>query len=414
MAHSFSPDRTAALHALKAFVPKAGPDYAARRNYDRPDHPDVSGLSPYIRHRLVTETEVLEAVLARHSARSAEKFVQEVFWRTYFKGWLELRPSVWTAYRAGLARAHDRLATESGLRDRWERTCTGSTGIAAMDHWATDLAETGYLHNHARMWFASIWTFTLGLPWELGADFFLRHLLDGDPASNTLGWRWVVGLHTPGKVYVARPSNIAKYTEGRFGGLSALAVAPGPAPGAPNPPRGASPVTDIWRRDATTGLLLTEDDLSPGWLLDDGLRPVSTAVLSGATARSVLEVSEPVLAFTRGAVADTRARYGTRLGHHGPVAGLTRAAAPDAEIANLVSWAREHRLDQVVAPYVPAGPSRDRLDALRPALSAAGIPLVTPLRAFDAAAWPHATHGFFRFKEKIPALLRDLKGLRAA
>jgi deoxyribodipyrimidine photo-lyase len=64
-----------------------------------------------------------------------------------------------------------------------------------------ELVETGYLHNHARMWFASIWIFTLRLPWELGADFFLRHLLDGDAASNTLSWRWVAGLHTKGKHY---------------------------------------------------------------------------------------------------------------------------------------------------------------------------------------------------------------------
>jgi len=49
---------------------------------------------------------------------------------------------------------------------------------------------------------------TLGLPWQIGADFFPRHLLDGDAASNTLGWRWVAGLHTLGKVYAARSENI--------------------------------------------------------------------------------------------------------------------------------------------------------------------------------------------------------------
>ncbi len=76
--------------------------------------------------------------------------------------------------------------------------------------------SAGYLHNHARMWFASIWIFTLRLPWVLGADFFMRHLCDGDPASNTLSWRWVAGLHTRGKTYLARASNIATYTGGRF------------------------------------------------------------------------------------------------------------------------------------------------------------------------------------------------------
>ncbi|MEM8657814.1 MAG: FAD-binding domain-containing protein, partial [Pseudomonadota bacterium] len=71
-------------------------------------------------------------------------------------------------------------------------------------------------HNHTRMWFASIWIFTLQLPWQLGADLFLRHLLDGDPASNTLSWRWVGGLHTVGKTYLARADNIRKFTNGRF------------------------------------------------------------------------------------------------------------------------------------------------------------------------------------------------------
>ncbi|MCK7502530.1 MAG: hypothetical protein MZW92_81430 [Comamonadaceae bacterium] len=84
------------------------------------------------------------------------------------------------------------------------------------------------LHNHARLWFASLWIFTLELPWALGADFFLRHLLDGDPASNTLSWRWVVGLQTPGKIYLARADNIARFTAGRFPAVTGLATAARP------------------------------------------------------------------------------------------------------------------------------------------------------------------------------------------
>tara|TARA_Y100001936_G_scaffold67307_1_gene66269 strand:- start:3319 stop:4020 length:702 start_codon:yes stop_codon:yes gene_type:complete len=66
------------------------------------------------------------------------------------------------------------------------------------------------------MWFASIWIFTLNLPWQLGAEFFMRHLYDGDAASNTLGWRWVAGIQTKGKHYLAKEWNIEKFTEGRF------------------------------------------------------------------------------------------------------------------------------------------------------------------------------------------------------
>ncbi|WP_404818261.1 FAD-binding domain-containing protein, partial [Roseobacter sinensis] len=230
---SFPPTRTAALERLSAFLPRAGRHYAARRNYDLGPgrHHGVSGLSPYLRCRLITEEEVLQAVLARHAPQAAEKFIQEVFWRTYWKGWLELRPGVWDEYRRDLRRQWDDVQTQAGLRDRWEAACTGDTGIACFDGWADELVNTGYLHNHARMWFASIWIFTLELPWELGADFFLRHLLDGDPASNTLGWRWVAGIQTVGKTYLARPDNIAKYTEGRFGVPGRLAGYGGAIPG---------------------------------------------------------------------------------------------------------------------------------------------------------------------------------------
>ena len=214
MSDAFIPTRTAALERLSAFAPKAGRTYAERRNYDLGpgQHSDVSTLSPYVRCRLITEEEVLQAVLAKHSRETAEKFVQEVYWRTYWKGWLELRPQVWDHYRQLLSRAWNDVQTQGGLRARWETACKGETGIDCFDAWAHELAATGYLHNHARMWFASIWVFTLELPWELGADFFMRHLLDGDPASNTLSWRWVSGIQTQGKTYLARTSNISKFT----------------------------------------------------------------------------------------------------------------------------------------------------------------------------------------------------------
>jgi len=188
MNDDFIPTRTAALEKLARFVPYAGAEYAKRRNYDlgAGRHSHVSTLSPYLRHRLITEEEVLQAVLARHSLHAAEKFVQEVFWRTYWKGWLEMRPSVWTEYEIARSDAWNAVQTQSGLRSLWEDACSGQTGIDAFDTWARELVETGYLHNHARMWFASVWVFTLRLPWALGADFFLRHLLDGDVALSLI------------------------------------------------------------------------------------------------------------------------------------------------------------------------------------------------------------------------------------
>jgi hypothetical protein len=83
-----------------------------------------------------------------------------------------------------------------------------------------ELKENNYLHNHTRMWFASIWIFTLNLPWQKGAEFFMKYLYDGDAASNTLSWRWVAGLQTKGKHYVAQGWNIAKFTNNKYKNVS--------------------------------------------------------------------------------------------------------------------------------------------------------------------------------------------------
>ncbi|MEO0937149.1 MAG: FAD-binding domain-containing protein [Pseudomonadota bacterium] len=390
----FPPHRTAALERLNAFLPRAGKDYAAQRNFDRGagHHSGVSCLSPYIRHRALTEAEVLEAVLARFAPSTAEKFVQEVFWRTYWKGWLELRPDVWRQYQSALSGAWDAVQTQSGLRARWEAACKGETEIDAFNHWARELVETGYLHNHARMWFASIWVFTLRLPWELGADFFLRHLLDGDPASNTLGWRWVAGIQTPGKTYLARPDNIAKYTEGRFRptGVSSVAAA---LKGPPVPERRPLPAPRQWDAAAETGLILHHDDLSPGFILDTGVTPKATAILHVPRGVSPLAPAPHVEAFRDGLRADMLARYGARLGE---VTHVTPDTLPE--------WIAAQGLAQYLTPWAPTGPVADALPAA----------VIRARRPYDSAAWPFATHGFFRFKEKIPALIDQLSLRRAA
>jgi deoxyribodipyrimidine photo-lyase len=182
---SFS--RAAALRALQAATPLLGARYEANRNTDRgPDAPPTTSiLSPFLRRRLLLETEAVAAAYAAHGA-AAEKFVQEVFWRGYFKGYLETRPWIWTDYLEAVGRNRGGLEGSAGLRRAYDAAVEGRTGIEGFDDWARELVARGWLHNHARMWFASIWIFTLRLPWALGADFFLRHLIDGDPASNTL------------------------------------------------------------------------------------------------------------------------------------------------------------------------------------------------------------------------------------
>ena len=213
-----APTRATGEATLRAFAPRMGKRYTNGRNYDRgaSNHRDVSMLSPYLRRRLVLEQDAVAIAGLEHGAEGAEKFIQEVIWRGYFKGWMERRAVVWEQYREGLIRDLMALDRDRGLRRRVEAAEAYQTGLNYFDNWAEELVETGYLHNHARMWFASILIFTLELPWRLGADFFYRHLLDGDPASNTLGWRWVAGLHTRGKPYHAQAWNIAKSTNNRF------------------------------------------------------------------------------------------------------------------------------------------------------------------------------------------------------
>ncbi|MFN3937787.1 MAG: FAD-binding domain-containing protein [Gemmobacter sp.] len=390
----FAPTRSAALERLAEFVPLAGREYATRRNFDLPGVRTVSRLSPWIRHRILTEEEVVAAVLARHSLRSAEKFIDEVTWRTYWKGWLELRPAIWQQYRTGLAAAIDRLAVEEGMRERWEAACEGRTGIDGFDHWARELVATGYLHNHARMWFASIWIFTLRLPWELGADFFLRHLLDGDPASNTLSWRWVGGMHTRGKTYLARASNIAEYTGGRYR-PEGLATDARPLPDrhhpAPRPPPRSNDLDPTMR----TGLLLTEEDLSPDFLFARGLRPVAATALLAVADRSPLAVSPRVHDWVTGAIDDCAGRHRAQLG------SWTAPHEGEAALLFLRDWALGFNLGQIVTAYAPTGPTADLLDKLRKLLEPHGVRLITCLRNWDRDAWPHATRGFFQFKLDI-------------
>lgn len=385
----FTPSRAAGLHRLTDFLPQAGRTYADLRNLDLPGHPHVSTLSPWLRHRLVTEAEVIDAILRVHP-KGADKFLAEVWWRTYWKGWLELRPAVWTSYRQGLQAALNRLAVEPGLAARAEAAMLGDTGIDGFDHWAHELVTTSYLHNHARMWFASIWIFTLRLPWELGADFFLRHLIDGDPASNTLSWRWVAGLHTPGKTYLATADNIAKNTRGRFHPEGLAPEAP-PLPMSPLPEPRPAPVGDRLDLTAPTLLLVTEEDLSPEFLLDQGLQPQAVAVLTDVAGRSPQAVADPVHRFTFGAITDALARLGAPdAPRHGP-----------SDLSALVDLAEREGVTQIATPYAATGPVASALDELAPIAAARDIHLARILRDHDRDAWPHATHGFFRFRAAV-------------
>ena len=210
----FETSRAKAVEKLNYFVENNLSEYSKLRNFDfGPDNrSNTSCLSPYITHGIINELEVLDKSLKKFSFTKNEKFIQEVLWRIYWKGWLELRPNVWSDYLIELKDLREKYKDNQNYLN----AIKGKTNIECFDQWINELKDNNYLHNHTRMWFASIWIFTLELPWQLGAEFFMQHLFDGDAASNTLGWRWVAGIQTKGKHYLASEWNIKKFTNNKF------------------------------------------------------------------------------------------------------------------------------------------------------------------------------------------------------
>jgi deoxyribodipyrimidine photo-lyase len=373
-------------------------------------HGNVSRLSAGIRFRTLLEDEVIKETLAEHSFQVAEKWLQEVCWRRYWKGWLEMRPQVWTQWRQRVRSLPHQLPAETLVRAR--EVMSGDSGVACMDLIARELIDTGYIHNHARMWWASFWIHVEKLPWELGADFFFRHLLDADPASNTLSWRWVAGLQTPGKTYLVRLSNIEKYAPDYLsrnaagserladGAVVASVVEDigdlGKQPLAEYP-------TALGQTSKRTGLWLHPDDLTPEIGPLATLAPVSIAAC----------VSDHVYSEIYQLSSQRIASLHTVLGY-----GLTRAAAHYAcpsvaleasdPVAGLCSWVREYELAEVVAFAPMVGPIHDMLPRLSASLESMGTRLTLIRRASDAMAFSFATAGFFPFWEKMSRHLKQL------
>jgi deoxyribodipyrimidine photo-lyase len=294
------------------------------------------------------------------------------------------------------------LERNGGMARDYRAAVEGRTGIDGFDDWAQELVETGYLHNHARMWFASIWIFTLGLPWQLGADFFYRHLLDGDPASNTLSWRWVAGLQTKGKTYAASRDNIKKYTGGRFSPVKELAR----QAVALNEPalegaRHLGPMPDRYSGEAA--LLLTEEDYGIETLPIDWSRIGAVAVADLTADRTDRGVGELVAAFGRGAAVDTIQRV--------------KSLAQDARVIDepmsriqhndILPWLEKTGMKTLLIPEASVGPAASAVASLTRKLEVADIKVIRLRRSWDSKAWPYATKGFFAFKEQIPALLRS-------
>lgn len=388
----FEPNQKAALDALHDFLPRAGREYTSSRNYDygTDRRQNVSVLSPWVRVRLLPEWTIIREVLKQHSSSAASKFVDEVCWRTYWKGWLQQHPSVWDDYLAELETAR----REYGDDTDYEKALAGETGIECFDTWTQELIDTGYLHNHARMWYASIWIHTLKLPWVLGAAFFLKHLYDGDPASNTLSWRWVAGLHTQGKTYLARPDNIKKYTDGRFRPeQSELAREPlDLAADYTKPDKMPIAELPLLPKAGWIGLLVQDDDLSALDWLAEKVKPVATCGLFAEAAYREHDIAPTVADFRRDCLASA----------------LPGSAELFSKVEEVVDWAQNHQLETVVLAEPAVGLWNTITPELRERLEAKGIALNFGRHWWDAHFFPQAGAGFFKLKKAIPGAIEQL------
>ena len=319
-----------------------------------------------------------------------------MFWRSYFKGWLERRPSIWTEYQTNLEVLKFALDDSRRMRRDYDAATQGRTGIDCFDAWVEELVDTGYLHNHARMWFASIWIFTLQLPWELGADFFYQNLLDGDPASNTCSWRWVAGIHTLGKTYEAKAWNIEKFTEGRFHPSNKdLAVVTGPVdPDAVLPEAGAIRPFLQPEENRDSVLLLTEEDLSADLSQFSNIDFKKVIAVTSSDLRGE-SVNPLVSNFEIEAVKDAAKR-------------LEETGLPEAKIVRITDLKPEiDAIDpslQLVSGFLPTGPMLDWINAN-------SVKLTEVKGPWDDLTWPHATAGFFKVKKQIPKILTELNML---
>lgn len=187
---------------LEEFI--AGPiaDYEADRN--RLDLEGTSGLSPYLHLGMLSARQAAlatrQAIEQAHSAqvrRGAETWLSELIWREFYYAILYEYPHVTREAFNPAFKAVPWRNDPQGLY-AWE---DGITGFPVVDAGMRQLAQTGWMHNRARMITASFLVKDLLIDWRAGERFFMRHLIDGDPAANNGGWQWVAGTGTDAAPY---------------------------------------------------------------------------------------------------------------------------------------------------------------------------------------------------------------------
>ena len=369
---------------LNRFLAQNLRQYSRLRNFDfGPDkRHNVSLLSKYISHRVIDEYDVIRATLGASTYERAEKFIQEVFWRVYWKGWLEHRPTVWSDFVA--FDQQDKLSSQKDNKN-YLAAINGETGIECFDFWAQELRNTNYLHNHARMWFASIWIFTLGLPWQAGAQFFLKHLLDGDAASNTLGWRWVAGIQTMGKCYLARAENISKFTGERFDNarLNERAL-----PLVDEKVHAIQPIDyEVSTKQKFETLLIMDSNLNM-LIRNETKNYKKIYVMSLTNASRQIAISQSVVEFKQNLIKSAAQKH--------PHCEVLDAREATQVLSKMPGC-------DVCYPFIG-----ENLDFLHRSNDVWNIDLNFLGHHEDLFCWQFATKGFFNFKKNIPAIIKTL------
>jgi len=376
----FEASRAKAIEKLNNFIENNLSEYSKLRNFDfGPDkRSNISCLSPYITHGIINELEVIDKSLKKFSFSKNEKFIQEVLWRVYWKGWLELRPNVWSDYLIELNNLRDQFKSNQN----YLKAIEGETDLECFNQWVNELKENNYLHNHTRMWFASIWVFTLELPWQLGAEFFMQNLYDGDAASNTLGWRWVAGIQTQGKHYLASEWNIKKFTNNRFQNIELNENAP---------PKISEKSYPLIKREFNNpqnieekNLLIFENHLSFEVTDFKENKFEKIYIVSNKNENRSIKLSEKLVKFKSLLIEDQKQRL--------------KDKSIDCEIIDI---SEIQNIENYYALYPTIGENLDYLNLNN-------IKLNFLYRNLDQLAWQFCNKGFFNFKNYIPKIVSSL------
>jgi len=380
---------------MESFLRDKIANYNATRNFSFKGNDtlkNVSGLSPFISRGLLKEKHLLKKLIK--SKKKSDKFIQEIFWRIYWQGWLESHSSVWESYKKELLEIENNFYK---IENSYKLAISSNTNIEPFNDWVEILKSTGYLHNHVRMWFASIWIFFLGIPWQLGAKFFYQHLLDGDISSNLLSWRWVAGLQTKGKRYIASEENINKYTFNSYRGLK--------LPNIKNiilnyEEHIVNPIyyTNIKDSYSNCALLINSN------CLNSDLIPI---IKNNTKVIIFLKFSIKNLSFSRLVMEFKEKIYN----EYKKVNNISNIEFIDIELPEenekLNNILKKYGIKDVVLDYLRCGYEKDIM-----------IPIIKNLKQsfrvhqvldnFYANSWQYCKKGFFKFKEKIPLLLDSI------